>query len=567
MTRWSSEVVNRRTFVRSVVAATSGLAAASLLGCSDDDEDQVSPGTDVETAPGTPEQGGEFRFSNTFTEKDLDPHTSLHAGFPYWAAIGELLFEVNNKTGDLDSRLAESSETSPDGLTVTFKVRPGAKWHNAPPTNGAAVTAEDVAFSIERITGRFDQQNIARYQRRSLVDGLDRAEAVDSRTVRLVMKRPNAGLLRGLADFRNVMIPKAVVDSFGGFGQPTSLVGSGQFVSERFEPGRSAQLRRHEGFWEQPKPYLESMTWTAIVDPASQVSALLSNQLHMLTGLTKTMEDTIKGSRSDIRIVPRVHPFWPNLRFNMAKEPWTDSRAREGIFLLIDGPAMMDGFYGPGRWEFAGPLPVVAPGAIPSEELANRPGFRSPTKEDINKGQKLIAEAGFAEGAGLSIDLVYRAGSGTVGDEIAIRFEDQIKRALPKASVKLDAADAPTHTTKQAKGEFSLIQYQILSAPDPFQDLAAGYKTGGARNYGRFSDSTIDRLLEKLPVTLDAEERSRALREVQEKIIAANYVKVLGNYFAVDALLPEVRGYEVGEFDAYGGITAMLQTRNIWLAK
>src|SRR5688572_2280758 len=117
---WTSRV-SRRRVMRGGFVAASGLAAARLLGCRS--RDKKAHGAPAGGAPGpvgvsaadAPIRGGTFKTSNTFSQKDRDPHTSLTVGQDFWALWGDRLFEQNFDTGALGYRLAQSAEVAPDG--------------------------------------------------------------------------------------------------------------------------------------------------------------------------------------------------------------------------------------------------------------------------------------------------------------------------------------------------------------------------------------------------------------------------------------------------------------------
>lgn len=561
--------MRRRTMIRGAVGSAFGIASAALLGCSDDDENTDSLSASSTTVgPSGVRRGGLLRISNTFAERNLDPHTSILTGSnPPWGLFGEQLLRIDHRTGNLDYRIAESSETMPDGLAIVLKIRPGVKTADKPPTNGTEFLAQDVVFNFDRIRGLLDPANVAKYQRRTLIESLDRAEAVDNHTVRLIMKQPDAGFIRGLGDWRQFMVPKAVIDKSGGIATGEDLIGTGPFVVERYEQDRAIDLRRHPGYWERDRPYLDGISVIAIVDTASQVSALLSGQIDALTGLNRSMEENITAAKADIQIVARPHPFWPNFRFNTVKPPFNDPRIREAVILMVDGPELMDAFYGPERWQYSGPSPSVFPNAISADDIAKRPGFRSPTKDDIKKAMDLLTAAAVSEGDGLAFKFTHRNQPGIVAIDLAVRFEANLRARAPKARISLEGIDASAHTSRINRGEFDMIEWQNLSNADPGLDLALFYSSNGGRNYGKYSNPTLDGLLTKVRITLNERERDDIFREAQELAIQAHYHKIYGNFYAVDAISKEVQGYSVGKFDAYGSGQLLYEARNLWFSK
>lgn len=158
---WKRTLSRRRVLAGGSTAAL-GVASLALAGCGDDDDDGGSSGgnnsalTPTSNTPSAekPVKGGTLRVL-TNVGSILDPHrTNTPAeSLSIWGAIGNTLVRFSTKDpgaieGDLASALPE---VPADGLTLTFKLRPEAKWQNKAPVNGRPVTAEDVKLSFERI--------------------------------------------------------------------------------------------------------------------------------------------------------------------------------------------------------------------------------------------------------------------------------------------------------------------------------------------------------------------------------------------------------------------------------
>ena len=190
-------------------SAALALACGGSKGGSKTSELSTGTGAAVVTATARAEEqakrGGTFTAYRTTKFLEHDMHTAL-AG-TVWHLIGNRAVTLEPWKGELQGELAEKWEIPGDGTELIMKVRPGVKIHNKPPANGREWTAEDLAFNINRIAGKYDPQNIARYQRASTLTGLNKAEAVDKTTVKITMDRPSSAFFRGLAEIRNMMMP------------------------------------------------------------------------------------------------------------------------------------------------------------------------------------------------------------------------------------------------------------------------------------------------------------------------------------------------------------------------
>src|SRR5262249_4700330 len=130
---------------------------------------------------------------------------------------------------------AQSWETSPDGLTITFKLRPGIKWHNKAPVNGRALDADDLRFTWERFArqGRI---------RTSVANSANPNAPIlswtvpDASTVVMKVKEPTVDLfatLTGPYAGLPSLIPK---ETDNGFDMRGDMIGTGPWVLSEYKP-------------------------------------------------------------------------------------------------------------------------------------------------------------------------------------------------------------------------------------------------------------------------------------------------------------------------------------------
>ncbi len=218
--------------------------------------------------------------SITVTYKDdvatLDP--AIGYDWQNWSMIKSLfdgLMDYVPGTTTLRPGLAESYEISGDGLTYTFKLRAGVKFHN-----GREMTSEDVKYSLDRVTDPATQSpgagffgSIAGFEAAG-PDGLSGVEVVDPLTVKITLSRPDATFLHVMAlNFASV-VPKEAVDAAAGdFGKQP--VGTGAFKLAEWTLGQRLVFEKNADYWRDGVPYLDSVVFEVGQEP---VVALLRLQ-------------------------------------------------------------------------------------------------------------------------------------------------------------------------------------------------------------------------------------------------------------------------------------------------
>ncbi|RUY77526.1 ABC transporter substrate-binding protein, partial [Mesorhizobium sp. M7A.F.Ca.CA.001.10.2.1] len=249
-----------KKFLASTVAAS---ALALMLGMTSvRAEDTVDPNA---------KQGGAI----TITYKDdvatLDP--AIGYDWQNWSMIKSLfdgLMDYEPGTTNLKPDLAESYEISPDGKTFTFKLRHGVKFHN-----GREMTADDVKYSLDRVTNPKTQSPGAGFF--GSIKGYDDVAAgkagslsgvtvVDPYTVKFELTRPDATFLHVMAINFSHVVPKEEVEKYGAdFGKHP--VGTGAFKLAEWTLGQRIVFERNADYWHKGLPHLDKITFEIGQEP------------------------------------------------------------------------------------------------------------------------------------------------------------------------------------------------------------------------------------------------------------------------------------------------------------
>src|SRR3954447_15031787 len=162
--------------------------------------------------------------------------------------------------------LAESFETSADGLEYRFKLRPGIKFHN-----GDDLTAEDVKFSFDRLRAKDSG-----YSYGSQVETIGSVDVVDPHTVRFTLTKPTGPFLVYMAFPGSSIVPKKLVES--GHDLNAQPVGSGPFKFVSYQPRTAIKFERNPDYFEAGKPYFDAMEYRIISDITALTNAVISGQ-------------------------------------------------------------------------------------------------------------------------------------------------------------------------------------------------------------------------------------------------------------------------------------------------
>jgi ABC-type transport system substrate-binding protein len=270
----------------------------------------------------TPKSGGTLTVVHGVDVAHLDIHTA--PGYEMmW--INENIHSglvTLDKDLNIVPDVAKSWEVSPDGLTYTFSLHEGVKFHD-----GSELNAEAVKWNVE------DYLNPKRGSgMRAYFTDIDRVDVVDKHTVRIILKEPNHFFLTILAGYRTgfLMISPAAFQKAGADDYRKHPVGAGPFKFHEWVPNSHVTLVRNENYWKKGLPYLDKVVFRVLADPMTQVSALRAGEVDLINSLSPELVRVVEKDRNlTVLTGPETTPMVAIL--NVSKPPFDDLRVRKAI--------------------------------------------------------------------------------------------------------------------------------------------------------------------------------------------------------------------------------------------
>src|SRR5262249_8805536 len=178
---------------------------------------------------------------------------------------------VQPMTYPIEPDLAESW-TQPNEMTYVFKLKKGVRWHPKPPVNGRELTADDVKYAYDRFLTIKGNPN------RPVLESVDRIDVLDKYTGRCVATHANASLLDMLASTSTWIIAKECVEKFGDLKKVESVVGTGPWMLERWEPNVKITYIRNPNCFVPGLPYTDGVEMLIDKDPSSRLATWLAGK-------------------------------------------------------------------------------------------------------------------------------------------------------------------------------------------------------------------------------------------------------------------------------------------------
>ncbi|NUP19786.1 MAG: ABC transporter substrate-binding protein [Streptomyces sp.] len=491
---------------RGFLAATTGAAALTLVGC--------GGGTADHPSGGTPKRGGRLRaaFAGGGASETLDPHlANLFADVARAKALFDKLADYG---ADLSAepRLAEKweSDKSLDRWRVTLRK---ATFHD-----GSPVTAKDVLYSYRRIA---DPKQAFRAKASLEPIDLDASRATGERSIEFVLKRPTAEFPNVLAAFGAYIVPEnATATDFD-----SRPVGSGPFRFVSFAPGRSAVFRRHDAYWDGA-PHLDEIEFVVANEESARVGALLGGQVEYAHELNPTTARAHEGS-GQIEIVRLRNSAMQAFCMKTDRAPFDDKRVREAFFLIADRQELVDGalsgagevgndLFGKGYEYYAAGLPQRT--------------------QDLDKARALLKQAG-AEKLKITLDTSAVAAGFT---EAAGIFRDQAAKAGVTIDVRMGSKDSYWSDILDAG---TLSCYRSGAMPIEAH-LSQRLLTDSTTNATKWHHKDFDALYQQAQSTRDKTERAAVYERMQRRLYAEGGFLVWGFADWIIGTSRTVRGVE-----------------------
>src|SRR5262252_3731370 len=345
-------------------------------------------------AADTPRRGGVLLAVIGADPPSLDPHQeSTFANIELVAPLYSTLLQIDpyhypNIIGDV----ATDWKIAPDGLTYTFKIRSGIRFHD-----GSALTSADVKATYDKIV--FPPEGV-RSVRKNAYTAITRIEAPDPSTVVFKLKFPSASLLDNLASPWNVIYPKKYLDKDPNYFK-TNIVGSGPFKFKTHTRGATFEGERNPDYFVKDRPYLNGYKFFISPETSVRAAAIRSGRAYIeFRDLPNAEVDAIKkqlGDKVAVQQTPMTGQF--GFAMNNTIKPFTDPRVPKALALGIDrytGGKVL--FTLTGLRDVGALLRPGTEWGLPDAELQKLPGFGRDMEKNRTEARKLLAEAGFPNG-------------------------------------------------------------------------------------------------------------------------------------------------------------------------
>lgn len=511
------------------------IAVSILSGCSGKKSEVQQPAKQLQ-------QGGQLVYGSLQEPNTLNP---LLSDLLATAEVGSLIFSglvVTNDRGQWVPDLAaevpslQNGGVSPDGLTVTYRLRPGVVWHD-----GTPFTANDVKFTWQTIMNKRNE-GISR-------EGYDRITSIEVPDKQTVVIRFRDFYAPYLTLFP-VVLPQHKLEGVEDLAKAPfnrSPVGTGPFKFREWRIADAIVLDANPSYHLR-KPVLDSIVYRIIPDMTILLSQLKAGTLDVVSNIPLTQLESVKALEG-IRLIVTPGRTWEHIDFNLDNALFQDTRVRQAILMAVDKQALV-------ATALKGAAVIAATDQSPLSWVYN-PALK-PVPRDVNRARELLAQAGWTlgekgiytkDGQNLAFSLTTTSGNKT-REAVAAMLVQQLKEVGIQLDVRyLDVPLFFGDTLKNRRFETAMYAWVVGVDPDnhsfwhsrQIPGRSNGYE---GQNYPGWRNTEVDNLTEQGLRTVNGEERKQIYYRIQD--IFVQDVPVIPLYFrsSIDAVKNSVANYK-----------------------
>ena len=459
-----------------------------------------------------------------------DPSVSFSVELSYLANIYEPLIWVNPPGSDKEFRpaLAESWEKSADGLTWTFRLRKGVKFHD-----GGMLTAKTVKDSFERTKKMKKGASF-------ILAPIKEINAVDEYTVQFVLSSV-APLERILASAYAAWIisPNAVGNDQKWF-EGGKEAGSGPYTLQSYKPDEEIVLKKFDGYWGGwDKPHVENIVIKIVKEATVQEQMLESGVADLANRVPVESSRTFDEKECCTKL---VGPSFMNyaLHLNTAKPPFDNPKVRQAVSYAMPYSDMV-------AVCFPGGLGKQAAGPIPYSQFGHDNTLYK-YSENLEKAKKLMSQAGYPDGFKETVVYTYAA-----ENQVEKAFSPLLKEGLARIGLDVEIRamnwnaqwDLMKGGAANAQHMGALLWWPTFS--DPYDTLYSLWHSEDKPffNFAYYKNPQYDKLIDTAYTTADAAQ-AQALYSKAQKIL----IEQAPSVYLFDVEMPmymrkEVKGFVI----------------------
>ncbi|AKA84456.1 Dipeptide-binding ABC transporter, periplasmic substrate-binding component [Pseudomonas synxantha] len=452
---------------------------------------------------------------------------------------------------EVEPGLATSWDISKDGLTYTFHLREGVKFHTTDfftPTRD--FNADDVLFTFNRLLDA-DSPFRKAYPSESpyftdmgLNTTIKNLKKLDEHTVRFNLNNVDASFVQNLAmSFASVQSAEYAAQLLKE-GKPEQInqkpVGTGPFVFKRYQKDSQIRYGANKQYWKPEDVKLDNLVFAITPDAAARLQKLKAGECQV-SGYPRPADIEVMKQDPNMRVLQQAGFNLGFLAYNVTHPPLDQLKVRQALDMAIDKPAIIKAVY-----QSAGQL---AQNALPPAQWSYDPKIQD-APYDPSKARLLLKEAGVAPGTTINLwaMTVQRASNPNARMSAQMIQQDWAKVGIKANIVSYEWGE---YIKRAKNGEHDAMIYGWTGDNgDPDNWLGVLYSCAAVKgsNYAKWCNPAYDKLVQQAKVSNDREQRIKWYQQAQQILKEQVPITPIANSTVFQPLRKEVRDFKISPF-------------------
>ena len=484
-------------------------------------------------------QGGVLRGANSANPASLSVHEEVTIAtiMPISPIFSNLVrfdpLKPVNSAETIIPDLAESWAWDDTATKLTFKLRPGIKWHDGKP-----FSARDVQCTWHWLNGKVEG-HFRKNPRRIWYENLKEVTVNGDNEATFHLGRPQPSLLPMLASGFSAVYPCHVPAK----DMRTAPIGTGPFKLVEFKSNEKVRMVRNPDYWEKGKPYLDGIEWSIMGNRATRVLGLIAGEFDM----TSTGDITVPimkdiGAQAP-QIICELGPtnVTGNVLINQKRAPFDNKQVRAAVNMALDREGFIK-ILSHGVSQISGHMMAQPEGlwGMPKEMLAALPGYGGTLEARRAEARKIMEALGYGPNNKLKLKVSTR--DFTAFKDPAVLLVDQLNQIHFEA--ELEIIESSVWFGRAQRQDYSIaLNLTGAGLDDPDSMLMENFICNSENNWTKYCNPEVDKLLLDQSSERDAQKRKEMVWKI-ERILAEDVARpVISHGVAAQCKHPYVKGH------------------------
>ena len=406
----------------------------------------------------------------------------------------EGLLKYGDNNTEVEPCLAESWEVSGDGLTYTFKLRQGVKFHD-----GTDFNAEAVKYNVDRQTvNKTEDMLYADF----VFGDVAACNVIDDYTVEIVLNKVRTPFLNNPAMSPGAPMVSPTACEANNNNLNEAPCGTGPYKFVRWDKNEAVVMERNEDYWGE-KGVAKQIVFKTITDNSARVVALTNGEVDIIDGIDANVVDQVTSAGALLNMAEGMNINY--LAYNTQRI--TDPEVRKALSQAVNVPELVASLYRGYASEATSILPTFMP------------GYSADVKQvsyDPEAAAQTLADKGVTELHMLAYTNPRPYNTAT-GQTLAEALQGYYEKVGVTCSI--DSYDWTTYKEKVGTGDYDVCLYGWIGDngdPDNFMNLLASEDI--EINVAQYSDEEFNTMLAEAASTPNGEERNAIYAQMEQKI-------------------------------------------------